>query len=164
MRMLFYKKQIICISLLAILSINIAHSIEPETKKNNLAYTANSQLSISIYDLLYSAIKMDSAFEVKKFIEFGADINHRYANGKTPLMMATSIGSIKCVKMLLELGADSSLKSNAEMTAMDYANKANEIVIINTLRASITSKPIDSPSVSKDTNDIIIAEDIPIIN
>ncbi|MFK7816950.1 MAG: ankyrin repeat domain-containing protein [Gammaproteobacteria bacterium] len=162
--MLFYKKQIICISLLAILSINIAHSIEPETKKNNLAYTANSQLSISIYDLLYSAIKMDSAFEVKKFIEFGADINHRYANGKTPLMMATSIGSIKCVKMLLELGADSSLKSNAEMTAMDYANKANEIVIINTLRASITSKPIDSPSVSKDTNDIIIAEDIPIIN
>lgn len=56
--------------------------------------------------------------------------NHAYIdaaspNGSTPLMMAALYGSPSGVKLLLEAGADPTLKNNLGLTAIDFANRDN---------------------------------------
>jgi ankyrin repeat protein len=136
---------------------SLVHSIEPETQENNSTNKNDNIFSISLYDSLFNAIEVDNYSEVKLFIEFGADVNYRYTNGKTPLMIASSLGSINVIKILLALGADADLKSNEKMNAMDYAHQTNDKLVITTLTTSISIK-------SKNSNDIIIAEDIPVAN
>jgi len=46
-------------------------------------------------------------------------------NGTTPLMMAAHYGSPSAVKLLLEAGADPMLKNQQDLTAIDFAHKAN---------------------------------------
>ncbi len=56
--------------------------------------------------------------------------NHAYIdaaspNGSTPLMMAALYSSPSGVKLLLEAGADPTLKNNLGLTAIDFANRDN---------------------------------------
>lgn len=56
--------------------------------------------------------------------------NHAYIdaaspNGSTPLMMAALYGSPSAVKLLLEAGADPTLKNTQGLTAIDFANRDN---------------------------------------
>ena len=56
--------------------------------------------------------------------------NHAYIdaespNGTTPLMMAAHYGTPAAVKLLLEAGADPSLKNHLGLSAMDFANRAD---------------------------------------
>ena len=154
--MLFSRKLLIHIYMyiFMVTQMSLVYSIEPEIQINNPTYQTGNNFSIGLYDSLLSAIEIDNSFEVKMFIEFGADINYRYTNGKTPLMIACSLGSINVINILLALGADADLISNDKMSAIDYAHQANNKVIINTLTAKL-------PSSSDNNNDIIIAEDIP---
>jgi ankyrin repeat protein len=52
-----------------------------------------------------------------------AYIDAESPNGTTPLMMAALYGTPAAVKLLLEAGADSTLKNQLGMTAIDFANK-----------------------------------------
>lgn len=122
--MLYSTKLFIAASIFIITSLNYslaADSIEPET-------------TMSLYESLYDAIKMDSEEEVKQFIAFGADVDHRYEGEKTPLMLASSLGSIGAVRTLLMLGANRYLKSEEGMTAMDYADENNDVFITAVLK------------------------------
>jgi len=124
--MLYSVKLFIAVSILVITNLNIsfaADNIEPAS-------------NISLYESLYDAIKMDSEKEVKQFIAFGADIDHRYEGAKTPLMLASSMGSIGAVRALLTLGANRYLKSEEGMTAMEYADENNDIFIIAMLKVN----------------------------
>ena len=62
---------------------------------------------------------------VKELIKAGADINHRhYYHGETPLMMAVyalvdGYGSEEIVKLLVDSGADVTIKSKSGKTAFD---------------------------------------------
>ena len=46
-------------------------------------------------------------------------------NGTTPLMMAAHYGTVEAVKLLLEAGADVSIKNDLQLTAWDMALRAN---------------------------------------
>jgi ankyrin repeat protein len=56
--------------------------------------------------------------------------NHAYIdagspNGTTPLMMAAFYGTPSAVKLLLEAGADPSIKNDQALTAIDFAHRNN---------------------------------------
>ena len=58
-------------------------------------------------------------------LEKHAYIDAASPNGSTPLMMAALYGSPSAVKLLLEAGADPTLKNNLGLTAIDFANRDN---------------------------------------
>ncbi len=66
---------------------------------------------------------------VKKFIEYGADVNEK-SNGMTPLMVAARYNKTEIIQLLLSKGAVVNAKSENGFTALKYAelSNANEAV------------------------------------
>ncbi len=62
---------------------------------------------------------------VQLLLDHFAYIDAESPNKTTPLMMAARSGHILTVKLLLDEGADATLKNDAGMTAIDFANKFN---------------------------------------
>ena len=77
---------------------------------------------------LVLAITKGDITVVKKFIEYGVDVNEM-TNGKTPLMYAARYNELEIVKLLLEKGAKTNIKDSNHFTALDYAriSNANEV-------------------------------------
>jgi len=73
--------------------------------------------------LCYAIIKGDVDV-VKKFIEYGADVNET-ARGITPLMYAAHYNQTEIVNLLLKNGARLDTKDERGKTAFDYAKEAN---------------------------------------
>lgn len=72
--------------------------------------------------------------EVKRLLNEGADINARFSNGMTPLILASWMGHTKVVELLLRKGADVSAKTNAGSTALKLATDRGHKKIIGLLR------------------------------
>lgn len=140
--------KILLIYILVIATSGISTVFSAETAESTNSSDVNNERALisDIYDSLYSAIEMDRANEVKQFIAFGADIDHRYKGEKTPLMLASSMGSISVVKVLLELGANQYLKSEENMNAIDYAQVNNNKFVVAVLQTDnqLISKNNDS--------------------
>lgn len=60
---------------------------------------------------------------VQLLLDHSAYIDAESPNKTTPIMMAARSGHILTVKLLLDEGADATLKNDAGMTAIDFANK-----------------------------------------
>jgi ankyrin repeat protein len=76
--------------------------------------------------------------EIMDFLlENYAFIDAESPNGTTPLMMAAYYGSPQAVKLLLEAGADTAMKNQLGMTAIDFANKANRRESAELIAASL---------------------------
>jgi len=58
-------------------------------------------------------------------LEQNAYIDAASPNGTTPLMMAAHYGTPSAVKLLLESGADPLLKNQQDLSAIDFAQRAN---------------------------------------
>jgi hypothetical protein len=58
---------------------------------------------------------------LKLFLSYGADANYRALNGQTPLIAAVLAKNVDAVRLLLENGADTSMRDMANKTASDYA-------------------------------------------
>lgn len=142
--MLFMLKITIYTSLLLTVFLHNAMATDNNAVLKTHPIDDKTSFAASMYTSLYSAIEMDSADEVKQFISFGADINHRYSGDITPIMFASSIGSINVVHALLDSGANSNLISAENMTAIDYAIKNDNQLIISALQKNITSVKADS--------------------
>jgi ankyrin repeat protein len=76
--------------------------------------------------------------EIMDFLlENYAFIDAESPNGTTPLMMAAHYGTPQAVKLLLEAGADTAMKNQLGMTAIDFANKANRRESAELIAASL---------------------------
>jgi len=77
------------------------------------------------------AIQKGELDVVKKFVEYGADVNEK-SNGLTPLMVAARYNKVEIIKFLLAHGAEASLKDEKGFTALKYAelSLANEAVVL----------------------------------
>ena len=60
-------------------------------------------------------------------IDESAYLDAESPNGSTPLMMAAHYGTPSAVKLLLESGADPTLKNNLGLSAIDFAQQANRV-------------------------------------
>jgi FOG: Ankyrin repeat len=75
-------------------------------------------------------------------LDQSAYIDAESPNGTTPLMMAAHYGTPEAVKLLLEAGADASLKNQLGLTAIDFANRANREESAGLIAASLrASRP-----------------------
>ncbi|MFH1112699.1 MAG: ankyrin repeat domain-containing protein [Pseudomonadota bacterium] len=70
---------------------------------------------------LLQAVEKGDVDAVKRIIERGADVNHRYKEGVTPLMIAAKSGRTDAVKLLLERGADVHATASKGWTPILYA-------------------------------------------
>jgi ankyrin repeat protein len=66
----------------------------------------------------------------------GANVDIRASNGWTPLMNAAANNRLQCVEVLLELGADITLRSDSNKTALELAREGGYPEIADFLEAA----------------------------
>ncbi|KAL3079644.1 hypothetical protein niasHS_013926 [Heterodera schachtii] len=62
---------------------------------------------------------------VRLLVKPGANINSADINGRTPLILATSLENVEIVRLLLDAGANPNILDNENQTALDYAVLSN---------------------------------------
>ena len=73
---------------------------------------------------LAAAVAKGDLDAVKKFIEYGADVNEK-SNGMTPLMVAARYNQVEIINFLLENGANAKTVNESGLTALKYAKLSN---------------------------------------
>ena len=74
---------------------------------------------------------------MKLLLENAAYIDASSPNGSTPLMMAAMYGNAYAVKLLLDAGADPTIKNSLGLTAIDFAQKADRKDSVELIAAAI---------------------------
>ncbi len=87
--------------------------------------TSNVVLNYGNSPLCNAILKGDIA-TVKKFIEYGADVNEM-SNGLTPLMFAARYNKIDILKYLMEKGADKDIRDERGNNALKYAENSKSV-------------------------------------
>lgn len=118
------KKTISLLGLALVATTNVALA-------SNVATTTSNKIGIVQYDAtpLCVAISKGDVATVKKFIEYGMDVNER-KNGMTPLMFAARYNNAEIAKILLENGADISAKDNNDFTALKHAEAGDRKSVV----------------------------------
>ena len=98
-----------------------------ESFKNFRLSLWNSYCVIWVYDVatpLSIAISKGDIESVRKFIEYGVDINEK-SNGMSPLMIAARYNKVEIMKVLISKGARVNAKDENGFTALKYAELSN---------------------------------------
>lgn len=117
------------LALVAFSNVTLASNVETATRIELAREYGNNNTP------LCNAICKGDVEAVKKFIEYGADVNEK-SNGKTPLMLAARYNNIEIVKLLLEKGASKSIKDEKGNTALKYAEASNAKEAADLLRTA----------------------------
>ena len=117
------KKTIIFagLAIVAFANVSLASNVPTVTNSTEIVNYDNTPLCTAI-------MKGDLA-TVKKFVEYGSNVNEA-SNGLTPLMFAARYNKVDILKYLLEKGADKQIKDERGNTALKYAefSKSQEAV------------------------------------
>ncbi len=121
------KKTIIFtgLALVAFANVSLASNVPTVTTSTEIVNYGNTPLCAAI-------IKGDLA-AVKKFIEYGSDVNET-SNGLTPLMFAARYNKVDIIKFLLENGADKSVQDGKGNNALKYAELSKSQEAVDFLR------------------------------
>lgn len=92
----------------------------------------NEMVAYEVTPLCNAIVKGDIA-TVKKFIEYGVDVNETF-NGMTPLMFAARYNKVEILKLLLEKGANKQAKDKKGFTALQYAQLSNAVDAVAVLK------------------------------
>jgi uncharacterized protein len=88
----------------------------------------------------------ESKAMVALLLEHHAYIDAESPNKTTPLMMAARYGSSETIQLLLEEGADPSLRNELGLTAVDFARSADRQSQADLIATFQPSKPAVPPS------------------
>lgn len=131
------KKTIIYfgITLMAFSSLSFASNTNFISNQRTLNNFNESPAPLSV------AISKGEIETVKKFIEYGADVNEKL-NGITPLMYAARYNKVEIIKYLLLKGADRNIKDSQGFTALKYAELSNAYEAIAILKSSLVKEQV----------------------
>jgi uncharacterized protein len=77
---------------------------------------------------------------IQLLLDHHAYIDAASPNGSTPLMMAAMYGNASAVKLLLESGADPSLKNDLGLTAIDFAQRVKKTDSVDIIAAFVRAQ------------------------
>ena len=77
---------------------------------------------------------------MRMLLEAHAYIDAESPNGTTPLMMAAHYGTPQAVRLLLDEGADPTLKNQLGLSAIDFAQRANRADVASAIAAAIRQR------------------------
>ena len=112
------KKTIVYLGMALITFTNVAIA------STDNAATAISAVARPTVSPLCTAISKGDISTVKKFIEYGADVNER-SNDMTPLMIAARYNNVEILEYLLSKGAELNARNESGMTALKCAVNSN---------------------------------------
>ena len=102
-----------------------------------------NQKTLNIFNVstapIVVAISKGEIETVKKFIEYGTDVNEKF-NGMTPLMYAARYNKVEIVKYLLLKGADRNIKDSQGFNALKHAELSNADEAIGILKSSVNDQ------------------------
>ncbi len=122
------KKALICLGLI------LASFTTTAIAGNGSLITNHTMVATAGATPLCTAISKGEIEIVKKFVEYGADVNER-SNGMTPLMVAARYNNVEIMEYLISKGADVSAKSENGFTALKYAELSKADAAVAMLRA-----------------------------
>lgn len=106
----------------------------------SLASNSNSldtaKIAVTTYDglsPLIVAVSKGDIESVKKFIQYGVDVNEK-SNGLSPLMIAARYNRVEIIKILLANGAKLNAKDENGFTALKHAQLSNAIDAVQILK------------------------------
>lgn len=96
---------------------------------SNVTFASTTKSETAAYEVaaatpLCTAISKGEFEIVKKFVEYGADVNEK-SNGLTPLMIAARYNNIQILEYLIAKGANVNAKTENGYTALKYAEASN---------------------------------------
>lgn len=114
------KKTIIILglALVAFTDVAMASNASAQKTSTEIVNYGNSPLC--------NAILKGDLDAVKKFVEYGSDVNET-SNGLTPLMFAARYNKVEIIKYLLEKGADKKTQDASGNTALKYAENSKSM-------------------------------------
>lgn len=123
------KKSIVYlgVALLAFTNVSLATNTNSLTAIKSVITTYDGVTPLSV------AISKGDIEAVKKFIEYGVDVNEK-SNGMTPLMIAARYNKVEIIKILLSNRADLNAKDEKGFTALKYAELSNAIDAVQILK------------------------------
>lgn len=117
---------------------------------SSLSFASNTnvignQKALNIYNVspapLSVAISKGEIETVKKFIEYGTNVNEKL-NGMTPLMYAARYNKVEIIKYLLLKGADRNIKDSQGFTALKHAELSNAYEAIAILKSPLVKEQV----------------------
>jgi ankyrin repeat protein len=125
------KKSIVYLGVALVAFANVSFA-------SNLKSFSNNKSIVEFFDdttPLSIAISKGDIEVVKKFIEYGADVNEK-SNGMSPLMIAARYNKVEIIKILISKGAHLNDKDENGFTALKYAELSNAREAIQILKQS----------------------------
>jgi len=130
------KKTVIAFGILfsvMLTSANANTNIDP-VKGPKITKTV-SKTAIKNLAPLSIAVAQGDYVMVENFLEYGADINQvSETMGMTPLMFAARYNNVKMLKLLVENGATTDVKSKLGLSALNFAELSNATDAIKYLK------------------------------
>jgi len=83
---------------------------------------------------------------IEILLEHSAYIDAESPNGSTPLMMAAMYANADCVRLLLDSGADPTLKNQLGLSAADFANQAGRDDSLALIVAAVKQWDLPQPA------------------
>ncbi|WP_281224989.1 ankyrin repeat domain-containing protein [Flavobacterium aquiphilum] len=126
------KKSIVYlgVALVAFANVSFASNVNSFSEIKNKIEFSETITPLSV------AIRKGDMETVKKFVEYGADVNEN-SNGLSPLMIAARYNKVEIIKFLLSKGARLNEKDENGFTALKYAELSNATEAIELLKQNL---------------------------
>jgi ankyrin repeat protein len=98
----------------------------------------------TFWTVLMRAASSGDVETVRRLALDGVEINGQSPNGTTPLMAAVKNGHVETAFELIELGADLALTDDDGMSAVEWAKKKGQVLLVQGIQERIASTPRES--------------------